>query len=442
MKVVAEAVVVVVKAAARRRRAIRRGAVVQLDEEQDAERRNERRRDAEDRMRGGWAARRQRARVELRNDNAFAVRPTHLYIMGRKGQAALGAGAHEEEFAELQRRFDALSSAKKLSETSPALLTKDMYRTEKKQQAVRRDDPQLHAQLKTLDEQIVQLRRRHDRLHDNNNKKRRELDLLADRPRTCNSAFKSEDAAGAAARAGGAARRRGPPYEESHRTKLTYEQVSSASRPSSVASEKALDDPRPEGGGLRAAPAHVARCARAPSRPRAARPPTLLLSHPDPARRRPVRRRQLVEGAERRSSPSSSPWSLARGASRVESKATPPCDVGTMALRLAASAAARRRVPAPALVDAPPMADGSARATREHRHGRPLDHGNHAHGGDHQGDGEAEGCSANFKGYADIDKAPEEKARGITINSTHVDTRRRAPLRALTARATPTTSRT
>jgi len=34
---------------------------------------------------------------------------------------------------------------------------------------------------------------------------------------------------------------------------------------------------------------------------------------------------------------------------------------------------------------------------------------------------EAEGCMANFKGYADIDKAPEEKARGITINSTHVE---------------------
>lgn len=34
---------------------------------------------------------------------------------------------------------------------------------------------------------------------------------------------------------------------------------------------------------------------------------------------------------------------------------------------------------------------------------------------------ETEGCSANFKGYADIDKAPEEKARGITINSTHVE---------------------
>ena len=34
---------------------------------------------------------------------------------------------------------------------------------------------------------------------------------------------------------------------------------------------------------------------------------------------------------------------------------------------------------------------------------------------------ELEGCSANFRGYADIDKAPEEKARGITINSTHVE---------------------
>jgi len=34
---------------------------------------------------------------------------------------------------------------------------------------------------------------------------------------------------------------------------------------------------------------------------------------------------------------------------------------------------------------------------------------------------EAEGCSANFKGYNDIDKAPEEKARGITISSTHVE---------------------
>jgi len=34
---------------------------------------------------------------------------------------------------------------------------------------------------------------------------------------------------------------------------------------------------------------------------------------------------------------------------------------------------------------------------------------------------ETDGCEANYRGYADIDKAPEEKARGITINSTHVE---------------------
>ena len=34
---------------------------------------------------------------------------------------------------------------------------------------------------------------------------------------------------------------------------------------------------------------------------------------------------------------------------------------------------------------------------------------------------ESDQCSANFRGYAEIDKAPEEKARGITINSTHVE---------------------
>jgi elongation factor Tu len=32
-----------------------------------------------------------------------------------------------------------------------------------------------------------------------------------------------------------------------------------------------------------------------------------------------------------------------------------------------------------------------------------------------------EGYLSNFKGYSDIDRAPEEKARGITINATHVE---------------------
>ena len=34
---------------------------------------------------------------------------------------------------------------------------------------------------------------------------------------------------------------------------------------------------------------------------------------------------------------------------------------------------------------------------------------------------ETEGCSSQFRGYASIDKSPEEKKRGITINSTHVE---------------------
>ena len=34
---------------------------------------------------------------------------------------------------------------------------------------------------------------------------------------------------------------------------------------------------------------------------------------------------------------------------------------------------------------------------------------------------ESPGCMAQFRGYDSIDKAPEEKARGITINSTHVE---------------------
>ena len=36
---------------------------------------------------------------------------------------------------------------------------------------------------------------------------------------------------------------------------------------------------------------------------------------------------------------------------------------------------------------------------------------------------EAGGGSAEFTSYEDIDKAPEEKARGITINTAHVEYR-------------------
>ena len=56
----------------------------------------------------------------------------------------------------------------------------------------------------------------------------------------------------------------------------------------------------------------------------------------------------------------------------------------------------------------------------------------------------AETGGATFTAYDQIDKAPEEKARGITIATAHVEyrDRRSATTPTSTARATPTTSRT
>ncbi len=50
---------------------------------------------------------------------------------------------------------------------------------------------------------------------------------------------------------------------------------------------------------------------------------------------------------------------------------------------------------------------------------------------------------ADFTAYDMIDKAPEERERGITINISHVETRRTTvTMPTSTARATRTTSRT
>ena len=76
----------------------------------------------------------------------------------------------------------------------------------------------------------------------------------------------------------------------------------------------------------------------------------------------------------------------------------------------------------------------------QHRHDRSRrPRQDDADGGDHQGAGETGG--ATFKAYDQIDAAPEEKARGITINTAHVEYETaEAPLRARRLpRATPTT---
>jgi elongation factor Tu len=52
-------------------------------------------------------------------------------------------------------------------------------------------------------------------------------------------------------------------------------------------------------------------------------------------------------------------------------------------------------------------------------------------------------AKAQFTAYDMIDKAPEERARGITINTAHVEYQTDAPTTPTsTARATPTISKT
>ena len=55
----------------------------------------------------------------------------------------------------------------------------------------------------------------------------------------------------------------------------------------------------------------------------------------------------------------------------------------------------------------------------------------------------AETGGATFTAYDQIDKAPEEKARGITIATAHVEYETRTGITRMSiARVTPTTSRT
>ena len=80
-------------------------------------------------------------------------------------------------------------------------------------------------------------------------------------------------------------------------------------------------------------------------------------------------------------------------------------------------------------------------AALQHRHDwsrRPWQ--DVADGGDHEGPG-GDRAGRHFTAYDQIDKAPEEKARGITISTAHVEYEtNNAALRACRLpRATPTT---
>lgn len=113
------------------------------------------------------------------------------------------------------------------------MLTKEIYKAEPKKERVARDDPRTVSELKRLDEEIVKLRTKHDKLHDSNQRKRTELNLLADKLKDLHSGSYSAEASpqiklkeGEEQLLGSAAR-----YEEEHKLKLTQRRTSDAKGP-------------------------------------------------------------------------------------------------------------------------------------------------------------------------------------------------------------------
>lgn len=107
--------------------------------------------------------------------------------MGRQQAKTRSAGAHEEEVAELQRRFNALAEQRTAASENPAsILTRDLNfsRLSKSKSAMSiqpREKHDVESELKRLDAQIIELRKRHDSLHHSNGLKRKEIDGLADK---------------------------------------------------------------------------------------------------------------------------------------------------------------------------------------------------------------------------------------------------------------------
>ena len=71
------------------------------------------------------------------------------------------------------------------------MLTKEIYKPEPKKERIARDDPRTVSELKRLDEEIVKLRTKHDKLHDSNQRKRTELNMLADKLKEIGDEFGS-----------------------------------------------------------------------------------------------------------------------------------------------------------------------------------------------------------------------------------------------------------
>lgn len=148
-----------------------------------------------------------------------------------------------QELAELQKRFNALSDQQRATEASSSLLLATR-KAAKSSKSIRVSDStasldgastkQLDAtgvppeeELKRLDEQIVSLRRKHDKLHEKNQMKRSELDVLADKLKDLhNTRFNPrETPEGRLDAMEGRLNECAARYDEEHRLKMSYEQV-------------------------------------------------------------------------------------------------------------------------------------------------------------------------------------------------------------------------
>jgi len=143
---------------------------------------------------------------------------------------------HQEELEELQKRFSHLAEQQKSTElqsSSLLLATRKSDGKSMKTFSISGDttapgnEGRNEEELRRLDEQIVALRRKHDQLHEKNQKKRTELDGLADKLKDLhNTRFNPKETpesrlAEMEQRLAECASR----YDEEHRLRMSYDQV-------------------------------------------------------------------------------------------------------------------------------------------------------------------------------------------------------------------------
>jgi hypothetical protein len=146
---------------------------------------------------------------------------------------ARGTYAHEEEVAELQRRFNALAEQRKTASENPAsVLTRDLnvsrLAMSKSAATIQpRERRDVEGEMRRLDAQIIELRKRHDSLHHSNSLKRREIDGLADKLKELHmrSSWGDDKPQQLLAEMEQKLLVQAKRYEEAHRTRLTCEHI-------------------------------------------------------------------------------------------------------------------------------------------------------------------------------------------------------------------------